>query len=72
MFVGQIPKNYTEKQCYDLFSEYGEIHSLNLLRERGNSNLSKGCLFITYYTRRAALDAQVSFITIKFYRVLVL
>lgn len=57
MFVGQIPKEWTEKQCYELFEEYGEIHSLNLLRER-NSNLSKGCLFITYYTRKAALDAQ--------------
>lgn len=57
MFVGQIPKEWTEKQCYELFAEYGEIHSLNLLRER-NSNLSKGCLFITYYTRKSALVAQ--------------
>ncbi|KAK4337109.1 hypothetical protein RND71_043427 [Anisodus tanguticus] len=57
MFVGQIPKDWTEKQCYELFSEFGEIHSLNLLRDR-NSSLSKGCLFITFYTRRAALEAQ--------------
>ena len=57
MFVGQIPKDWTEKQCYELFAEYGEIHSLNLLRER-NSNQSKGCLFITYFKRKAALDAQ--------------
>jgi RNA recognition motif-containing protein len=57
MFVGQIPKDWNEQQCHELFSEYGEIHSLNLLRER-NSNLSKGCLFITYYTRKDALNAQ--------------
>lgn len=57
MFVGQIPKEWTEKECYELFAEYGEIHSINLLRER-NSNLSKGCLFITYYTRKSALAAQ--------------
>ena len=57
MFVGQIPKEWNEKQCYELFAEYGEIHSINLLRER-NSNLSKGCLFITFYTRKSALAAQ--------------
>lgn len=57
MFVGQIPRDWTEEDCRTLFSEFGDIYSLNVLRDKTTS-LSRGCCFVTFYTRRSALDAQ--------------
>ena len=57
MFVGQIPRDWTESECRSLFSQFGEIYSLNVLRDKA-TGLSRGCCFVTFYTRRAALDAQ--------------
>ncbi|RWS31410.1 CUGBP Elav-like family member 2-like protein, partial [Leptotrombidium deliense] len=57
MFVGQIPREWNEEECRQLFEEFGEIHSINVLRDKKNGN-SRGCCFVTYYKRRAALDAQ--------------
>ena len=57
MFVGQIPRDWSEHECHKLFEEYGEIHTINVLRDK-QSGLSRGCCFVTYYTRRAALEAQ--------------
>lgn len=57
MFVGQIPRDWAESECRNLFSQFGEIYSLNVLRDKA-TGLSRGCCFVTFYTRRAALDAQ--------------
>ena len=57
MFVGQIPKNWDESQCRKLFEEYGDIHSLRVLRDKETGN-SRGCCFVTFYTRKSALSAQ--------------
>nr|CAB3229631.1 CUGBP Elav-like family member 1 [Phallusia mammillata] len=57
MFIGQIPKNWAESEVRELLEVYGPIYQLNILKEKG-SILSKGCCFVTYYTRKAALDAQ--------------
>ncbi|XP_074599334.1 CUGBP Elav-like family member 2 isoform X2 [Brevipalpus obovatus] len=57
MFVGQIPRDWDETNCRNLLEEYGDIHSLNILRDKKTA-VSRGCCFVTYYTRRAALKAQ--------------
>lgn len=57
MFVGQIPRDWSEDECRALFSEFGDIYSLNVLRDK-SSGLSRGCCFVTFYSRRSALDAQ--------------
>ncbi|OQV20153.1 CUGBP Elav-like family member 1 [Hypsibius exemplaris] len=57
MFVGQLPRSFTEEDCRRVFEEYGPIHSINMLRDK-ISGQGKGCCFITYYTRKAALEAQ--------------
>lgn len=57
MFVGQIPKEWNETDCHKLFEEYGEIYSLKVLRDKERGQ-SRGCCFVTFYTRRAALAAQ--------------
>ncbi|XP_066556780.1 CUGBP Elav-like family member 1 isoform X13 [Amia ocellicauda] len=59
MFVGQIPRSWTEKELRELFEPYGAVYEINVLRDRSqNPPQSKGCCFVTYYTRKAALEAQ--------------
>ncbi|XP_036390510.1 CUGBP Elav-like family member 1 isoform X6 [Megalops cyprinoides] len=59
MFVGQIPRSWTEEQLRELFEPYGAVYEINVLRDRSqNPPQSKGCCFITYYTRKSALEAQ--------------
>ncbi|CAK8697344.1 unnamed protein product [Clavelina lepadiformis] len=57
MFIGQIPKTWGEVEVRKLLEVYGPIYQLNILRDKG-SVISKGCCFVTFYTRKAALDAQ--------------
>ena len=64
MFVGQIPRDWNESECRRLFEEFGEIHSINVLRDK-QSGQSRGCCFVTYYTRKAALQAQDALHNIK-------
>uniref|UniRef100_A0AAY4CFY9 RRM domain-containing protein n=1 Tax=Denticeps clupeoides TaxID=299321 RepID=A0AAY4CFY9_9TELE len=59
MFVGQIPRSWSEDQLRELFEPYGAVYEINVLRDRSqNPPQSKGCCFVTYYTRKAALEAQ--------------
>lgn len=57
MFVGQIPRSMDEDSLRAMFSEYGHIYQLSILRDK-QTGQSKGCCFITFFTRKAALDAQ--------------
>ncbi|KAG8126029.1 putative CUGBP Elav-like family member 1-like protein [Naja naja] len=59
MFVGQVPRSWSEKDLRDLFEQYGAVYEINVLRDRSqNPPQSKGCCFVTFYTRKAALEAQ--------------
>ncbi|MBN3277744.1 CEL1A protein, partial [Polyodon spathula] len=59
MFVGQIPRTWSEKELRELFEPYGGVYEINILRDRSQTPpQSKGCCFVTYYTRKAALEAQ--------------
>uniref|UniRef100_A0A8C7X163 Cugbp, Elav-like family member 1 n=1 Tax=Oryzias sinensis TaxID=183150 RepID=A0A8C7X163_9TELE len=59
MFVGQIPRSWSEEQLRELFEPYGAVYEINILRDRSqNPPQSKGCCFVTYYTRKSALEAQ--------------
>uniref|UniRef100_A0A4W4GL65 RRM domain-containing protein n=1 Tax=Electrophorus electricus TaxID=8005 RepID=A0A4W4GL65_ELEEL len=59
MFVGQIPRAWSEEQLRELFEPYGAVYEINVLRDRSqNPPQSKGCCFVTYYTRKSALEAQ--------------
>ncbi|XP_065209964.1 CUGBP Elav-like family member 1 isoform X5 [Planococcus citri] len=64
MFVGQIPRTMDEEELKAMFSEYGRVHQINVLRDK-HTGQSKGCCFLTYYTRKAALDAQNALHNIK-------
>ncbi|XP_017024189.1 CUGBP Elav-like family member 1 isoform X2 [Drosophila kikkawai] len=64
MFVGQIPKTWDEPRLRQMFEQFGPVHTLNVLRDKVTS-ISRGCCFVTYYTRKAALRAQDALHNIK-------
>lgn len=57
MFVGQIPRNWNETECRELFEEFGPVYQLNVLRDKNTQN-SRGCCFVTFYHRQDAINAQ--------------
>ena len=56
LFVGSIPKNATEENLKDVFSQFGGIEELVLMREPDGA--SKGCAFIKFRTKEEALLAM--------------
>jgi len=64
MFAGQIPRYMDESDLQKLFEEFGPVYQINVLRDKV-TNQSKGCCFVTFYTRRAAMDAQSKLHNIK-------
>ncbi|XP_062276724.1 CUGBP Elav-like family member 2 isoform X2 [Scomber scombrus] len=66
MFVGQVPRAWSETELKELFEPFGAVHQINILRDRTqNPPQSKGCCFVTFYTRKAALEAQNALHNIK-------
>uniref|UniRef100_A0ACD5U3M6 Uncharacterized protein n=1 Tax=Avena sativa TaxID=4498 RepID=A0ACD5U3M6_AVESA len=56
LFVGMLPKNVTDAEMTDLFSQYGNIKDLQILR--GSQQTSKaGCAFLKYETKEQAVAA---------------
>ncbi|KAG5231810.1 RNA-binding family protein [Salix suchowensis] len=55
LFVGMLPKNVSEVEVSDLFSKYGTIKDLQILR--GSQQTSKSCAFLKYETKEQALAA---------------
>ncbi|XP_065861257.1 RNA-binding protein BRN1 [Euphorbia lathyris] len=55
LFVGMLPKNVSEAEVSELFSTYGTIKDLQILR--GSQQTSKGCAFLKYDTKEQALAA---------------
>ncbi|EXC34673.1 CUGBP Elav-like family member 5 [Morus notabilis] len=53
LFVGMLPKNVSEADVSALFSKYGTIKDLQILR--GSQQTSKGCAFLKYETKEQAL-----------------
>ncbi len=43
LFVGQIPKNFTEQQVKELMEPYGPISELNIIKDKETS-CSRGLL----------------------------
>ncbi|XP_064174851.1 CUGBP Elav-like family member 2 isoform X5 [Anguilla rostrata] len=66
MFVGQIPRSWSETELKELFEPFGAVYQINILRDRSqNPPQSKGCCFVTFYTRKSALEAQNALHNIK-------
>ncbi|XP_010474968.1 PREDICTED: RNA-binding protein BRN2-like isoform X2 [Camelina sativa] len=56
LFVGMLPKNVSEAEVLPLFSVYGTIKDLQILR--GSIQTSKGCLFLKYESKQQAVAAM--------------
>ncbi|TMS02646.1 CUGBP Elav-like family member 2, partial [Larimichthys crocea] len=37
MFVGQIPRSWSEKELKELFEPYGAVYQINILRDRSQN-----------------------------------
>lgn len=49
MFVGQIPRSWSEEQLRELFEPYGVVYEINVLRDRSqNPPQSKGQILLTH------------------------
>ena len=57
LFVGQVPRDWSEKDLQAIFEPFGDIHSLNLLQDKATGQ-HKGCAFLTYYENESAKAAQ--------------
>ncbi|XP_042149243.1 CUGBP Elav-like family member 2 isoform X21 [Ixodes scapularis] len=57
MFVGQIPRSWDENDLKKMFEDFGPVYQINVLRDKATGT-SRGCCFVTFYTRKSALDAQ--------------
>ncbi|KAH9604509.1 hypothetical protein KSS87_014620 [Heliosperma pusillum] len=55
LFVGMLPKNVLDDEVSALFSQYGAIKELQILR--GTQQTSKGYAFLKYETKEQALAA---------------
>lgn len=56
IYVGNFPYSVDEGQLRDIFSEYGEIEELALIKDR-DTGRSKGFAFITFAQQQAAEKA---------------
>ena len=57
MFAGQIPRRMAESEVRQVFEEFGPVYELSILKDRA-TGASRGCCFITYFSRKSALQAQ--------------
>jgi len=57
LFIGQVPKDWEEKELMQIFTPFGQIYELSILRDK-YTGLHKGCAFLTYARKMAALNAQ--------------
>ncbi|XP_015757196.1 PREDICTED: CUGBP Elav-like family member 1 [Acropora digitifera] len=57
LFIGQVPRTWEDKDLRPYFEPYGQIHELTVLRDRLTRS-HKGCAFLTFCSREAALNAQ--------------
>eukprot|EP01097_Dermamoeba_algensis_P005550 TRINITY_DN3525_c0_g6_i1.p1 TRINITY_DN3525_c0_g6~~TRINITY_DN3525_c0_g6_i1.p1 ORF type:complete len:389 (-),score=87.77 TRINITY_DN3525_c0_g6_i1:107-1273(-) len=58
LFVGQIPKTFTEEELRPYFSPYGNIVEIAILRDKATGT-SRGCGFVTFIDKSSA-DSAIS------------
>lgn len=60
LFVGQLPKEADEDFVRELFSPYGDISGVYIIKKKSNDTSKYGCAFVRYTDRimaQAAIDA---------------
>ncbi|EEA06099.1 RNA recognition motif. family protein [Cryptosporidium muris RN66] len=59
LFVGALPKNITEEEISDVFSPYGQINEIFIMREI-HTGFCRGCAFVKYAFKEQGLYAIAS------------
>lgn len=49
LFIGQVPRHFSEEDLFPLFLQFGPVRELSVLRDR-ITGASKGCAFVTFET----------------------
>lgn len=55
LFIGMLPKTVDEEQLHDMFVKFGDLREVHIIR--GPEGSSKGCAFVKYVDRDAAMIA---------------
>ncbi|KAL0208584.1 hypothetical protein P9112_011171 [Eukaryota sp. TZLM1-RC] len=58
LFVGQVPRSFTEHELHQLFRKYGPLQEVALVRDR-KTGASRGCAFVRFSERESA-DAAIA------------
>lgn len=74
LFVGMLNKKLNEADVRKLFEKHGPIEECTVLRDQNAQ--SKGCAFVTFSSKQAAIGAikvncSISFVFFPFYSVVV-
>ena len=61
MFVGQIPRSWTETELKELFEPYGAVHQINILRDRtATPPQSKGKSILNVFNKALSIAAEIT------------
>lgn len=55
LFIGMLPKTVNEQDLHAMFVVYGELREVHIIR--GPEGSPKGCAFVKYVDREAAIAA---------------
>jgi RNA recognition motif-containing protein len=55
LFIGMLPKTMVEQDLHEMFRIYGELREVHVIR--GPEGGAKGCAFVKFVEREAALAA---------------
>lgn len=55
LFIGMLPKTLNEEDLYNMFISYGDLREVHIIR--GPEGSSKGCAFVKFVDREAAMVA---------------
>lgn len=55
LFVGMLPKTFNENELHQLFLAFGELKEVHIIR--GPEGSPKGCAFVKFVDRDAAMSA---------------
>lgn len=68
MFVGQIPRSWSETELKELFEPFGAVHQINILRDRTqNPPQSKGTVIARPFVPTCHRACWMMFIFMQFY-----